>query len=175
MSIKYTLGNSSIILELFVRSGIVHLIKICCLEKQDCLPGKAGLTAWKSGVYSLEKLFLEPAKENMNGLIPHLILRFGCGTCHMVYILIFSILLPSFNNNNNFFFHILLSIHLHRSFNSCVSVLPRASLGYINRRNSAKTFFHRPASTLTINTSLQYLSSSPGSLCATACCPGRPI
>ena len=34
-----------------------------------------------------------------------------------------------------FLLHILLSIHLHRSFNSCVSVLPRASLGYINRLN----------------------------------------
>ena len=47
---------------------------------------------------------------------------------HMPHILIFSIILPSFNNNT-IFFHILLSIHLHHSFNSCVSVLPRASMG----------------------------------------------
>ena len=63
-----------------------------------------------------------------------------------------------------FFFHILLSIHLHRSFNSCVSVLPRASLGYINRRNWAKRFIHRRASTLT--TLLSKTSPAPQDLSA---------
>ena len=86
-----------------------------------------------------------------------------CGTCHMAYILIFSILLPSFNNNTILiFFHILLSIHLHRSFNSGVSVLPRASLGYTHRRNWAKRVIHRPASTLT--TLLSKTSPAPQDL-----------
>ena len=89
-----------------------------------------------------------------------------CGTCHMANILIFSILLPSFNNNTIFiFFHILLSIHLHRFFfNLCVSVLLRASLGYINCRNWAKRFIHRPASTLT--TLLSKTSPAPQDLSA---------
>ena len=72
-----------------------------------------------------------------------------CVTCYMAYILIFSIFLPSLNNTVFIFLHILLSICLHRSLNSYVSVLPRASLRYINRLNWARLFSHRPAPALT--------------------------
>ena len=66
----------------------------------------------------------------------------------MAYILIFSIFLSSLNKNT-IFFRILLSICLHRSLNSYVSVLPRASLGYINRLNWARLFSDRPGPALT--------------------------
>ena len=55
------------------------------------------------------------------------ILASTCSTCHMAYIFTFYIFVPSLNNKTFLFsLHILLSIHLYRSLNSYVSVLPRA-------------------------------------------------
>ena len=84
-----------------------------------------------------------------------------CGTCHMAYILIFSIFLPSLNNNTIFIFSSYFIKHMLASFFKFLCICATESLNGIYKPPELSQIIQSLTCSCPDNTSLRLVSTSP--------------